>query len=104
MVRVLTYLQWKLKLEQIPLPQIPLYCFESLGLKNRTINATTSKCSMECSFCIWMARNNKALSFKEINVSLRAPEDPFVHQKSPCHRLQNKFLENQFTSSGWFYR
>ena len=35
-----------------------LCCFKSLGLRNRTINTTIkqlSKCSMECSFCIWLA-------------------------------------------------
>ena len=56
---------------------------KSLGLRNRTINTTIkqlSKCSMECSFCIWLARNNKAWSSKEIDLSLKTPEDPVVHQ------------------------
>ena len=60
-----------------------LCCFKSLGLRNRTINTTIkqlSKCSMECSFCIWLARNNKAWSSKEIDLSLKTPEDPLVHQ------------------------
>ena len=35
---------------------------------------------MECSFCIWLARNNKAWSSKEIDLSLKTPEDPLVHQ------------------------
>ena len=35
---------------------------------------------MECSFCIWLARNNKAWSFKEIDLSSKTPEDPLVHQ------------------------
>ena len=35
---------------------------------------------MECSFCIWLARNNKAWSYKEIDLSLKTPEDPLVHQ------------------------
>ena len=37
-----------------------LCCFKSLGLRNRTINTTIkqiSKRSMECSFCIWLARS-----------------------------------------------
>ena len=38
---------------------------------------------MECSFCIWLARNNKAWSTKEIDLSLKTPEDPLVHQNSP---------------------
>ena len=60
-----------------------LHCFKSLGLRNRIINATIkqlSKCSRECSFCIWLARNNKAWSSKEINLPLKTPEDPLVHQ------------------------
>ena len=39
-----------------------------------------SKCSMECSFCIWLARNNKAWSSKEIDLSLKTPEDSLFHQ------------------------
>ena len=35
---------------------------------------------MECSFCIWLARNNKAWSTKEIDLSLKTPEDPLVYQ------------------------
>ena len=60
-----------------------LCCFKSLGLRNRTINTTIkqiSKCSMECSFCVWLARNNKAWSTKEIDLSLKTPEDPLVYQ------------------------
>ena len=60
-----------------------LYCSKSLGLSNRTINTTIkqiSKCSMECSFCIWLARTQKACSTKEINLSLKTPEDPLVYQ------------------------
>ena len=56
---------------------------KSLGSRNRTINTTIkqlSKCSMECSFCIWLARNKKAWSSKEIDLSLKTPEDPLVHQ------------------------
>ena len=59
-----------------------LCCFKSLGLRNRTINTTIkqlSKWSMECSFCIWLARN-KAWSSKEIDLSLKTPEDQLVHQ------------------------
>ena len=60
-----------------------LCCFKSLGLRNRTINTTIkqiSKCSMECCFCIWLTRNNKAWSTKEIDLSLKTPEDPRVYQ------------------------
>ena len=53
--------------------------FKSLGLRNHTINITIKqlgKCSMECSFCIWLARNNKGCSSKEVDLSLKTPEDP----------------------------
>ena len=39
-----------------------LYCFKKLGFNNTCIRNTIkklSKSSMECSFCIWLARNNK---------------------------------------------
>ena len=60
-----------------------LCCFKSLGLKNCTINTTIkqiSKCSIECSFWIWLARNNRAWSTKKIDLSLKTPEDPLVYQ------------------------
>ena len=60
-----------------------LCCFKSLGLRNLVINTTIklqSKCSMKCSFCIWLARNNKAWSFKDIDLSLKTTKDPLVHQ------------------------
>ena len=60
-----------------------LCCFKSLGLRNRTVDATIkqiSKCSMECSFCIWLARNNEAWSTKEIDLSLKTPEDRLVYR------------------------
>ena len=63
-----------------------LCCFKSLGLRNCTINNTIkqlSECSMECSFCIWLARNIKAWSFKEIDLALKTPEDLLVHQYPP---------------------
>ena len=60
-----------------------LCCFKSLGLRNRIVDATIkqiSKCSMECFFCIWLARNNKASSTKEIDLSLKTPDDRLVSQ------------------------
>ena len=39
-----------------------LCCFKKLGFNNKLIKNTIkklSKSSMECSFCIWLARNNK---------------------------------------------
>ena len=76
--------------------QSVLCCFKSLGLKNRTINTTInqiSKCSMECSFCIWLARNNKAWSTKEIDLSLKTPKDPLVHQNPPSIPSKASSLE-----------
>ena len=63
--------------------RLVLYCFKSIGLKNRTIDTTIkqiSKCLMKCFFCIWLARNNKACSTKEIDLSWKTPEDPLVYQ------------------------
>ena len=63
-----------------------LCCFKSLSLRNHTINNTIkqlSKCSMECFFCIWLARNNKAWSSKEIDLDLKAPENRHVHLNLP---------------------
>ena len=56
--------------------------FQKLRLKepHHQYHNKTSKCSMECSFCIWLARNNNAWSFKEIVLSLKTPEDPLVSQ------------------------
>ena len=73
-----------------------LCCFKSLGLRNRTINTTInqlSKCSMESSFCISLARNNKAWSFKEIDLSLKTPEDPLVHKNSPSTTSKRNSLK-----------
>ena len=56
-----------------------LCCLKSLGLKNRTINITRkqiSTCSMECSFCIWLAINNKAWSTEKIDISLTYRQPP----------------------------
>ena len=53
-----------------------LYCFKSLSIKNCTINTTIkqiSKCLMECFFSIWLARDNKALSTKETDLSFKNP-------------------------------
>ena len=44
---------------------------------------------MECSICIRLARNNKAGSFKEIDLSRRSTCSP----KSTVNHLQNKFFE-----------
>ena len=79
---MLTYLQWKLGLEGTALGQFYVVS-KAKALRNRTINTTIkqlSKCSMECSFCIWLARNNKEWFSKEIDLALKTPEDPLAHQ------------------------
>ena len=35
---------------------------------------------MECCFCIWLARNNKAWSTNDIDLSLKTTEDPLAYQ------------------------
>ena len=80
-----------------------LCCFKSLGLRNRTINTTIkqlSKCSMECSFCIWLARN-KAWSSKEIDLSLKTPEDPLVHQNPLSTTSKTNSLKTSVLPSLW---
>ena len=82
-------------LQHLLIPRIQ-WCFKSLGLRNRTINTTTkqlSKCSMECSFCIWLARKNKASSSKEIDLSLKTTEDPLVHQNPLSTTSKTNSLE-----------
>ena len=37
---------------------------------------------MECNVSIWLARNNKVWSSKEIDLSLKTPEDSHVQQNS----------------------
>ena len=95
-----------------------LCCFKSLGLRNCTINVTIKqiiKCSMENSFCIRLARNNKAWSTKEIVLSLKTPENPLVYQNlssTPSQASSLKinsplplgFINKVNTCCGFFYR
>ena len=60
--------------------QSVLRCFKSLS-------------SIEFSFYIWLARNNKACSTKEINLSLKTPEDPLVHQNPLSTRSKASSLK-----------
>ena len=95
-----------------------LCCFKSLGLRNCTINVTIKqiiKCSMENSFCIRLARNNKAWSTKEIVLSLKTPENPLVYQnlsstpsKASSLKINSPlplgFINKVNTCCGFFYR
>ena len=75
------------------------------GLRNRTINSTIkqlSKCSMECSFYIWLARNNKVWSSKEIDLSLKTTEDPLVDRNPPPTTFKaNPIRTNSFLPVGF---
>ena len=53
-----------------------LCCFKKLGFSNTLIRNTIkklSKSSMECSFCIWLARNNKDWTPSTANCDLNDP-------------------------------
>ena len=74
-----------------------LCSFKSLGLRNCTINTIIKqlcKCSMECSCCIQLVRNNKAQSSKEIDLSLKTPVDPLVHQNPLLTTSKTNSLKN----------
>ena len=47
---------------------------------------------MDCSFCIQLDRNNKAWSSKEIDLSLKTPENPLVHQNPPSTTSKSNSL------------
>ena len=53
-----------------------LCCFKKLGFNN-TLNGNTikklSKSSMECLFCIWLARKNKDWTHSPANCNLNDP-------------------------------
>ena len=72
-----------------------LCCFKNLGFGNHTINNTIKqlrKSSMECSFSVWLARNNKAWSSKETDPSLKTPEDSLVHQNPLSTTSKTNYL------------
>ena len=47
---------------------------------------------MECSFCIQLDRNNKTWSSKEIDLSLKTPENPLVYQNPPSTTSKSNSL------------
>ena len=62
-----------------------LCCFKKLGFSNALIRNTTkslSKSSMECSFCIWLARNNKDWTPSTANCHFNDPSKETCN--SPC--------------------
>ena len=68
-----------------------LCCFKSLGLRNRTINTTIkqiSKRSMECSFCIWLARSK----FFENTLTSSSWFYKREHLLCKCHPADTKCL------------
>ena len=53
-----------------------LYCFKKLGFNNTLVRNTfkkLSKCSLECSSCIWLARSTKDWTPSAVNPKLNDP-------------------------------
>ena len=67
-----------------------LCCFKKLGFSNAFIRNTIeklSKSSMECSFCIWLARNNKDLNPSTANCNLNDPSKETCNSPSSLSSL-----------------
>ena len=77
-----------------------LCCFKKLGFNNTCIRNTIkklSKSSMECSFCIWLARNNKHWD-PAANCKLMTPQKkPAIHHHI-CHLLNRPTSQCQIQS------
>ena len=68
-----------------------LCCFKKLGFSNAFIRNTIeklSKSSMECSFCIWLARNNKDLNPSTANCNLNDPSKETCNSPSSLSSLK----------------
>ena len=62
-----------------------LCCFKKLGFNNTPLRKTItklSKSSMECSFCIWLARNNKDWTPSTANCHLSDPSKETCNSRS----------------------
>ena len=87
-----------------------LCCLKKLGfnkilIRNKIKNF--SKSSMECSFCIWLARNNKewtSTTNLKVKDSLKEPcNSPSPMQKISETGNQASF-KGEFNSSCWFHK
>ena len=70
-------------------------CLKKLGFNNKTIRSTIkdlSKVSMECSFCIWLARNNK----EWVSPNPKKPKD---FPKETCFSPTNRCAERKSSST-----
>ena len=68
-----------------------LCCFKKLGFSNTLIRNTIkklSKSSMECSFCIWLARNNKDWTPSTANCHLNDPSKETCNSPSSLSSLK----------------
>ena len=68
-----------------------LCCFKKLGFSNALIRNTmksSSKSSMECSFCIWLARNNKDWTPSIANYHLNDPSKETCNSPSSLSSLK----------------
>ena len=68
-----------------------LCCFEKLGFSNTLIRNTIKKLrksSLECSFCIWLARNNKDWTPSTANCHLNDPSKETCNSPSSLSSLK----------------
>ena len=68
-----------------------LCCFKKLGFSNALIRNTIkklSKSSMECSFCIWLARNNKDWTPSTASCHLNDPSKETCNSPSSLSSLK----------------
>ena len=68
-----------------------LCCFKKFGFNNKLIRNTIkklSKSSMECSFCIWLARNNKEWTPSATNCKLNDSSKETYNSQSSMSSLK----------------
>ena len=90
MAGVWNFLQWRLVLKGYYSKSV-LCCFKKLGFSNTLIRNTIkklSKSSMECSFCIWLARNNKDWTPSTANCNLNDPSKETCNSPSSLSSLK----------------
>ena len=78
-----------------------LCCFKKLGFSNALIRNTIknlSKSTMECLFCIWLARNNKDWTPSTANCHLNDPLQETSNYHLLCHLLNKPSSQCQMLS------